>query len=159
MDKLVAQVLAWEGPPTNDPDDPGGRTQHGISEAAHPGAWADGKVTLAEAEALYRQKYLIATKIIDIPHPGLQAQLFDWAVNSGPGTAVRALQRLLKVKADGLIGPQTLGALEKADLTRLNNALVEARVAFIERLIAQRPKAAKYRAGWTRRARSFVLPL
>jgi len=165
MDKLashsreIADVKRREGgdTATNDPDDAGGRTQYGISERAHPEVWADGVVTDAEATQVFRDQYMRETHIAEIPYPALRAQLFDWAVHSGPSIPIRALQRLVGTKPDGVLGPRTLAAVTAQDPLALNNALVQARVAFLENLILKRPRNQKYRRGWLRRARSFTL--
>ena len=58
IDKIIDDVLEREGGAavTNLPEDRGGRTQYGISERFHKDAWADGKVTKAEARTIYEQK-------------------------------------------------------------------------------------------------------
>src|SRR5581483_11552457 len=102
--------LKREGRETNDPDDSGGQTDYGISKAAHPEAWADGKVTEAEAREIYADEYL--KPFAQIPDRFLQEQLADFGVNSGVKTAAETLQRILGVPVDGNIGPQTLKAIQ-----------------------------------------------
>lgn len=42
--------------------------------------------------------------------------LVDWAWGSGPGTATYKMQQFLKIKADHLMGPQTLNAINDMSL-------------------------------------------
>ncbi len=46
-----------------------------------------------------------------LPHR-IGNQLFDYGVQSGPGTAIMAIQRVLGVEADGILGPITEKAID-----------------------------------------------
>jgi lysozyme family protein len=82
---------------------------------------------------------------------GLDLALFDYAVNSGPARAIKALQTSLEVKVDGWIGPITLGALKSriaaSGLTGLIVALCDGRLNFLQRLAI----FATFGRGWSRR--------
>jgi len=157
--KIIDDVIEAEGGAkvTNHPNDPGGRTQYGISERANPEAWADGKVTNEEAREIYERKYLRGPGFDKITHARLQAQLTDMGVLSGPGVAIQKLQQILKVKVDGALGPKTLAAIEASDPVWLNNQLVASRITMIGRLVQQRPVQLMYLSGWLSRALSFMI--
>lgn len=142
---------------TNDPTDAGGRTQWGISEKSFPGAWADGKVTEQEAREIYLQKFVVGPGFSKIPpsHAKVQAILVDWGVNSGPMLATQYLQRLLVVPVDGIFGPDTLAALEKAEPSLLASKLTRERVKMLARVVTKNPSQLKYLLGWVERAFSF----
>lgn len=142
---------------TNDPLDPGGRTQYGISERANPGAWADGKVTEAEARAIYQKKYVIAPGFDKIKDKQLQTQLIDYGVNSGPMVAIMKLQAILQVNVDGIIGPATLAALDTIHPEDVNNLLVAARVKMIGHIVVNRPSQLRFLNGWLDRALQFLM--
>jgi lysozyme family protein len=154
---IIDAVLKAEGGSTvtNDPQDGGGRTQFGISEKANPTAWADGKVTEDEARAIYEAKYVKGPGFDKVSHLPLRTQLVDFGVNSGPSIAVQKLQSLLGVNQDGILGPNTLTALEKADQPYLNNELAKARVLMIGRLVQKNPGQVKFLVGWLDRALGF----
>ena len=124
-------VLAHEGGLVDDPDDPGGRTDRGISAAAHPEAWADGKITDDEVERIY-QTYWLEAGCETQPWP-LSLALFDFAFTSGPGIAKSHMR------------------LECADPLSQALELVAARVYFLNAVIAHRPTSIKYLRGWRRR--------
>lgn len=156
--KIIDDIITREGGPTftNDPTDSGGRTQHGISERAHPKAWLDNQVTLDEARAIYRQRYLDSPGFAQIKDPRLRAQLVDFGVNSGPAVAIQKLQGLLKQDVDGILGPKTLSAANAAEPILLNNKLALERVKMIGRIVNKNPAQAKFLNGWLSRALEFL---
>lgn len=142
---------------TNDPDDPGGETKWGISKRAYP-TLNIKNLTREQATNVYYRDFLHGPRIDRIVNLALREQVFDFGVPSGPPRAIKTLQRLVHVEADGLLGPITLLAVN-SHLTPvvLNNQLVDARVTFLNSLVEQRPRSAKYQRGWVNRARSFRL--
>jgi hypothetical protein len=121
----LEEVLWHEGGYADNPRDPGGATNLGITIATL-GEWRGRAVTKAdvkaltreEAAAIYRARYWKRVRGDALP-AGLDLAVFDFAVNSGPARAVKALQRELGVAQDGLVGPVTLGALGSHDFVRL----------------------------------------
>lgn len=160
MADFIDQIIQEEGgaKATNDPADAGGRTQYGISEAAHPEAWVDDKVTLEEARAIYSQEYLIDSRINTIPFIPLQDNVLDFAVHAGIPRAEHTLQAILGVERDGVLGPLTLAALAARDAKEVNNLYVAARRQFYYHLAQVRPANKKFLKGWLKRAQSYFLP-
>lgn len=150
-------VLAEEGGYSDHPDDPGGATMMGITQATLA-AWRGMPVTGAdvralarnEAAAIYRARYWNAVRGDDLP-AGLDLAVFDFAVNSGASRAIRALQRALGVAVDGLIGPETLAAARARPAPETVRTLCAGRLAFLERLST----FAIFGRGWTRRVREI----
>lgn len=161
MGEIINQVIKREGGSkvTDKPNDPGGRTQYGISERANPEAWKDGKVTEAEARDIYFNKYIKGPGFDKIPasHGRVQNLLIDYGVNSGPGMAIQKLQEVLGVDVDGQFGPATLKALLEADQVKINNALVAARVRMICRVVQKRPQQLSDLYGLVNRALEFLV--
>lgn len=148
----LAFVLAHEGGFVNHPRDPGGATNLGITRATlavHRGRAVSvaevRALTRAEAGAIYRASYWDAVRGDDLP-AGLDLALFDFAVNSGPGRAVRMLQRVVDVRQDGLIGPVTLRAAA-GDVKGVIARLCAARLAFLHAL----PTWPTFGRGWHKR--------
>jgi lysozyme family protein len=136
----LAHVLKHEGGYVNHPADPGGATNLGITAATlaqargHPVSAADvAALTRAEAAAIYRRLFWNPARSDDLP-AGLDHAVFDLAVNSGPGRAARLLQRVLAVAEDGVIGPATLAAAQRAEPRQAIRALQRERLAFLKRL-------------------------
>jgi lysozyme family protein len=82
----------------------------------------------------------------DLP-AGVDMMVFDFGVNTGPATAVKALQALVQATQDGAIGQATLAAVAQAAPMRLVNGLAQARMAYMRNL----PSFAAFGDGWTRR--------
>ena len=125
----LTHVLKMEGGWTEDPYDPGGPTNAGITLADYA-RWRNVSLDEASAAAL-------GAELKSIPHdtvrkiyasfywrpshanelrPSLAIMHFDASVNHGLAGAARMLQRVLGVSADGEIGPRTLAAAGACDL-------------------------------------------
>jgi lysozyme family protein len=111
-------VVAIEGGYVNDPRDPGGETIHGITRRDHPDLWERGPPTLEQARDRYQSRYWEPCRCGLMPWP-VNLVLFDAAVNQGPEPAIRMLQSALGVIADGIVGRQTLAAIQSAQLGEL----------------------------------------
>jgi lysozyme family protein len=121
----LRETLRHEGGYVDHPRDPGGATNLGITlrtaQEAGLDIDRDGDVdkidvsllTLREVGPIYKAKYWNAVEGDRLPS-GVDLMVFDAGVNSGPTRARRWLQEALKVHPDGIIGKQTLAALEKA---------------------------------------------
>ncbi|WP_298642717.1 glycosyl hydrolase 108 family protein [uncultured Cardiobacterium sp.] len=141
-------------PPSARKCDRGGSTNHGITQATYD-AWRElhGRpsrsvraIEHAEVDAIYREQF--ANKILFDKLPlGLDYALFDFAVNSGVSRAVRFLQRILKVRADGSLGAKTLAALAEADVGQVIKDLCKDRLRFLRRLKAWK----HFGKGWAKR--------
>ena len=117
----LAFVLRQEGGYSDNPADPGGATNLGITRRTLAGwrkvsPWwnlpktAVQALSAAEAGEIYRALYWSPVAGDDLP-AGLDLAVFDFAVNSGPDRAARALQGIVGVAVDGRIGPKTLAAV------------------------------------------------
>lgn len=157
IDDIILAIIKREGSTlTNDPADHGGRTIYGISENAHPEAWAHGTPSLEQAKAIYMQKYVINSGLNQIEDLDLLAQLVDFAVNSGPILAIMKLQEILHVDQDGKLGPQTMKSMYIVDLRRINNLLVGSRIKMFGRIVSKDPSQIKWLNGWINRALEFI---
>ncbi len=118
-------MFGHEGGYVNNPKDPGGATKYGITHrtlAAHRGVQsvtpAEVKtLTKEEAIVIYRRSYWVQSGG-DLLPVGIDFMAFDYGVNSGPAQAVKSLQRVVGVTADGIVGGQTVAAVKayKGDL-------------------------------------------
>ncbi|MBN8532650.1 MAG: glycoside hydrolase family 108 protein [Rhizobiales bacterium] len=153
FDAALKHVLRHEGGYADHPSDPGGATMMGITRATLA-EWRRRAVSKDEVRALsrqeageiYRARYWNVVSGDALP-AGLDLVLFDHAVNSGPGRAVRTLQGLLAVEIDGRMGPRTLAALEGQELPSLIRDMCQARRNFLRNL----PTAPVFGRGWMRR--------
>ena len=151
-------VLRWEGGFVDHPNDPGGRTNRGVTQKVYD-QWRikqnapaqDVKlISDAEVTAIYETGYWLAARCNVLDDPLYLVQ-FDTAVNMGVGRAVRFLQEAVECAIDGDFGPTTEKAFAACDRGAAVIRYCKAREAFYERLIAKNPKLADFRKGWMNR--------
>lgn len=152
----------FEGGYVNDPNDPGGCTNMGITIGTLE-AWRGEPVTCEDVKALaepevgliYSTNYWAPVWGSKLPI-GLNLQVWDWGVNSGPSRSIKYLQRLIGTTQDGIMGPDTLKATEEyATDYGLENMIVaysELRQEYYESLDGW----VHYGDGWTRRNHDCV---
>lgn len=107
-------------------------TKYGISAMAYPGEDIEN-LTPARAAELYRRDYWGPAGCDAVPD-GVKFDLFDMAVNSGKGNAIRTLQKAAGVAADGVLGPQTLAAVHSMPPARMVARFNGARLSFMASL-------------------------
>lgn len=179
--EIATEIVAREGGFVNDPDDPGGATNHGVTihtlRRLGIDVNRDSRIDVADVKALtraqaveiYLRHYYEGPGIAALPE-AVQASVFDMYVNAG-GNAVKILQRLLTdmgfpCEPDGEIGPATIRAAalaHEAAPTHLVDAYGIARRNYYYALADKRPASRKYarskdggKGGWIRRAEEFI---
>jgi lysozyme family protein len=145
FDQAFDKTVGHEGGYANDPRDPGGETKYGISKRAYP-ALDIKSLTLADAKAIYKRDYWDRAQCDKLPL-GLAFDVFDAAVNSGPGQAIRWLQRAVGVADDGVVGPLTLAAVKRLESEALQARYSGQRLDFMTRLSTWDT----FGRGWARR--------
>ncbi|MDR0556082.1 MAG: hypothetical protein LBG20_03730, partial [Holosporaceae bacterium] len=98
-------------------------------------------LTFDQAREIYHRDFWTKAKCESIDNENLSVKFFDLCVNMGINQATKLVQRALRstsqtVIEDGIIGPTTLAAINKADPTDLLAALKSEAAGFY-RLIAQ----------------------
>ncbi|WP_120635360.1 holin-associated N-acetylmuramidase [Ruegeria sp. EL01] len=181
--QIAKEIVAREGGFVDDPDDPGGATNFGVTihtmRRLGLDLTGDGVVNSADVRSLnHRQAidifvkhYFKKPRISQLPEV-LQPSVFDMYVNAG-AQAVRILQNLLRdmrfdISVDGVIGPQTVQACTRAaqpDPFALRDAYGVARRNYYFRLADRRAASRKYartraggKGGWIKRAEAFLSP-
>lgn len=190
-EEILERVLVAEGWPryTEHPNDRGGPTKGGVTLRTLE-AWRGRRCTRAELKRLKKDEALLIFKRQYAEQNGIQKfdghiiqpQLVDNAILSGPQTAVRDLQHVVGVAADGIIGPITIAAvndygeeivphLAVQRAKRLGEIVVNNRRAFMRQLrtavesgdmtevaavLADDQDQTDFLNGWLNRALSFV---
>jgi len=110
---LLEHLLLHEGGLVDNPRDPGGLTNWGISLRAYPWLGREGIAALSQEQAgrIYRRDYFDAVRAAEMP-PEIALAALDAAVNQGATWTRRALQVASGARPDGIIGPQTLKAVQ-----------------------------------------------
>lgn len=107
-------------------------TKWGISAASYPYLDIEALTTI-QARQIYLRDYWRRIRGDDLP-AGLALFLFDYAVNSGVARAAMALQRIIDVSDDGVIGPITLARVKAYNAAALVERLHREREAFYRSL-------------------------
>ena len=158
--ELVYPVVEkWEGNFDNDPGDPGGPTNMGITQA-DLARWRQRSVSVDEVRNLTREEARQIFKAYywepicgdQLPLPAAQ-MCYDAAVLMGLRCSGNFLQKALNVQGnslavDGTIGPRTIAASLKVDDLK---KLVSDVSAQAEGYLRSRPGFAKYGKGWLNR--------
>ncbi len=140
--QTIKLVFGSEGGYVNHPKDPGGATKYGITAATLGASRRLGRkatpdevkrLTLAEAADILDKQYAQPLRYQELP-AGLDYALFDYSTNSGPAQAVKTLQRVLGVEADGIMGAKTLNTVRAFSTPDLINKLCDARLKFLKGL-------------------------
>lgn len=144
FEEAFTRLIGHEGGYNNDPKDPGGETNWGISKRSYP--QLDIKnLTKEQASSIYYQDFWQPLRNAD---PAIKFQVFDFAVNSGVQTAIRKLQQVVGVADDGHWGPISDAALSAMDKNDVLMLFVAARLRFWASLSTW----ATYSKGWALRA-------
>ena len=144
---IMKGVFESEGGYVNDPDDMGGETKYGISKRSYPNEDIKN-LSKERAMELYHDKW-IEKGYNKIKNKKVAAQLFDMGINAGDSRAIKKAQRLLGVKADGILGPNTIKAINDAGDDFLKE-YKEARASYYHDISRYRHNA-KYLNGWLKR--------
>ena len=183
VEQIATEIVRREGGYVNDPDDPGGATNHGVTihtmRRLGLDLNGDGRVTAADVRKLDRDQaieifiehYFARPRISSLPAQ-IQSSVFDMYVNAG-GNAIKILQRLLcqmehTVVVDVALGPQSIAAAHAAWCAapdHLVDAYGIARRNYYFQLADKRPASRKYararsggKGGWIKRAEEFIAP-
>lgn len=149
----LEKVLEHEGGFVNHPKDPGGMTNLGVTRAVYE-KWVGRIVDEDEMRSLkpddvapiYKRQYWDRISGDKLP-AGVDYAVFDFAVNAGVKRASKALQSIVSVEPDGVIGNQTLAALSVLNPADVIDELRDVRQDFYESL----PHFVDFGKGWTRR--------
>ena len=140
FEKCLDFVLKFEGSFVDNPKDPGGPTNFGITQGTlssflgRAASVADvKKLTREKVAPIYRQKFWEPIMGDELP-AGVDLAVFDYGVHSGPRQSILAFQRILKVVADGQVGPRTLAAAGKVKPKMAIEALCKERLGFLHKL-------------------------
>lgn len=164
--QVIGHIRKHEGGYVNDPQDAGGETYCGITRKNFP-HW-EGWVIVDRYKPL-KYNQIIADKLLEdmvdtfyyktkwcavygdkINSQQVAYMLMDWYVNSGTH-ATRALQRIVGVKSDGVIGPASLKAINDYPEVDLVEKYKQARIDFYHKIVVRRPANAKFLNGWLAR--------
>lgn len=173
FDSFFPTLLRHEGGFVNDPADPGGATNKGVTIAtfrlyAQPLLGVEPTLenlrvlTDAQAGKIYKKQYWDAIGGDSILNQSLANIVFDFQVNAGNRSA-KLLQSVLndlgatpKLAVDGVVGKGTLSAVNTAKSAEVFARFKQGRKDYYTRLVGQRPALGKFLKGWLARTESFA---
>lgn len=150
-------MLSYEGGYTNDPADPGGETNFGISKKSYPDLDIKNLSREQAIEIYYRdfwQKY----RYCELQDEDIASKVFDLSVNMGPGIAHAHLQfavmfsSMMTLRVDGIIGPKTIKAVNTHPVPTLLLAKLKLRAVKYYADLGLDTGKVKYLRGWIYRA-------
>lgn len=152
----IRLTIQNEGGYVNDPADPGGETNFGISKRSHPNVDIKA-LTVDSAALIYLNEYWnpLYTQIND---QAVANKLFDMTVNMGKMGGVTILQRCLHSSAgwacpvDGLFGTGTLSFVNQTEPNALLNELRAQAAMYYVQIVQSSPSQQKFLLGWLRRS-------
>jgi lysozyme family protein len=164
INQFIPFILKWEGGFADTPGDAGGATNMGVTL----GTWrqvgydktGDGRIDVEDlkrltadevVERVLKPHYWDRWRADEIHSQSLAHLLVDWVWASGaPGITIP--QQMLGVKADGIVGPKTLAALNgHPDPRELFDRLKAERFLFLGKIVVARPANLKFLVGWINR--------
>jgi len=180
FDVSIETVLHHEGGLVEDPDDPGGATNYGLSlrylrsiKDEDGDGWLDGDLDhdgdvdandirimlLADAVEVYRTQWWYRYGYNHIRVQSLATKVLDLSINMGAGQAHKCLQRAARAVGfmlvdDGILGPKTFRAVNSVNPEQLLAAMRSEAAGVYRQIVARRPLSKKYIKGWLTRAYS-----
>jgi lysozyme family protein len=167
FDIFLPMLLAFEGGYVDDPTDPGGETNKGITmstfqhcshELLGIDPTSDNLKALTDSQAgiIYKNKYWDKVQGDQITAQDLADNLCDFYVNAGTH-ATTLFQQAMKglganIVVDGILGAATIQALASLDQNKLYQAYRQGRIDYYQQLGLRFPQFLK---GWLRRANAF----
>ncbi len=167
FDLFLPMVLKFEGGYVDDPDDPGGETNKGITMATfrqyshdllgvEPSSDNLKALTDAQAGVFYKARYWDAVQGDAINLQELANIMCDFYVNAGTH-ATTLLQRVMNdmgtsVAVDGKIGPASIEVLNGLDQNEVYRRYKQGRISYYQSLGQKYPR---FLQGWLNRVNSF----
>lgn len=155
-EEIFVLVLKNEGGFVNNPKDPGGMTNLGVTKRV----WEDfvghevdedamRALTPEMVKPLYKKNYWDRINGDRLPS-GIDYAAYDLAVNSGTGRAAKYLQTIAGVPDDGILGAKSMDAILVCHPVETIDALCDMRLDFLQRL----PTWPAFGNGWGNRVAS-----
>jgi lysozyme family protein len=162
-------TLRNEGGYGNDPQDPGGETYRGIARKFHskwegwstidnlkkksnfPRSLDQDATLLAQIQDFYQHQFWDKIRGDEIENQDIAESIFDFAVNAGISASVTLAQTACGLEADGVMGKDTLTALNQQDPKTFLALFALHKIARYVHIVDKRPESRKFFFGWVKR--------
>lgn len=156
-------ILRWEGGFVDDPLDMGGATNKGITIGTFRNFYGKDatveqlkNITDEQWLHIFKCGFWDKWKADDINNQSIANIVVDWAWGSGTVTSIKQVQKILGVTADGIVGNDTLTAINTADQRTLFDKIHSKRIEFVENIVKRNPSQARFLKGWKNRINSLT---
>lgn len=156
-------ILKWEGGFVNDPLDRGGATNKGITIGTFRNFYGQRatveqlkNITDEQWLHIFKNGYWDKWKGDNIINQSVANICVDWAWASGTGTSIKQVQRILGVAVDGIVGKDTLNAINTADPKTLFDKIHAKRIEFVEDIVRRNPSQSRFIRGWKNRINAII---
>ena len=164
---LFQNIKEWEGGWSDHKNDKGGKTNMGITLKTWKtcGYDKDGDGIIDERDLklineqdvfnVFKKHYWDRYRGDDIKNQSIANNVVDWLWMSG-NHAIINVQKLLSIKADGVVGPITINTINQANQRELFAQIKRIRKEFFEKVCRDNPTQNVFLKGWLRRLDSYV---
>ena len=171
VEEMIDDILVREGGFVNHPDDKGGPTNHGVTQATlseylqRDASVQDVKdLDIDTARDIYKKRYYQGPKIDRLPE-SIQPFVFDCAINHGSRRAIKFVQKVCnesgfgQLSEDGLMGAKTATGADQCckEMGKwMLLTLIQERKQFYLEIVVNNPRQKTFLKGWMNRANSFL---
>ncbi|MDM8338062.1 glycoside hydrolase family 108 protein [Mediterranea massiliensis] len=156
-------ILQWEGGFVDDPLDRGGATNKGITIGTFRNFYGKDatveqlkNITDEQWLHIFKSGYWDKWKADDIENQSIADIVVDWAWASGTATSIKQVQKILGVAVDGIVGNDTLTAINIAVQRSLFDKIRSRRIEFVENIVKRNPTQSRFLKGWKNRINSLT---
>lgn len=156
-------ILQWEGGFVDDPLDRGGATNKGITIGTFRNFYGKDatveqlkNITDEQWLHIFKSGYWDKWKADDIKNQSIADIVVDWAWASGTITSIKQVQEILGVAVDGIVGNDTLTAINTEYQRSLFDKIHSRRIEFVENIVKRDPSQTRFLKGWKNRINSLT---
>lgn len=156
-------ILKWEGGFVDDPLDRGGATNKGITIGTFRNFYGKDAtveqlkhITDEQWLHIFKSGYWDKWKADDIENQSIADIVVDWAWASGTVTSIKQVQKILGVAVDGIVGNDTLTAINTEYQRSLFVKIHSRRIEFVENIVKRNPSQSRFLKGWKNRINSLT---
>ena len=161
-EKLMPLIHKWEGEYAHNPNDKGGCTMKGVTIDTFRKYYGEyktcsdlKKITDEQWLHIFEKGYWEPCKANEIENQSIANIIVDWAWMSGTKTTIKKIQKILGIKTDGIVGKQTINAINSSNQEELFKNIYNKREEFYYNICDNNPSQKIFLIGWLNRLKDF----
>lgn len=173
MEVLAPYFYKFEGGFANDPHDPGGATNHGVTIGTAQSLFkkgytnfdknGDGQISQEDVKMFDENDFKVTLRYFwdswkadQINNQSIANICVDWGWGSGINNAIKRVQKILGIRETGVCDDAMVQAINSAPQKELFDNIWNARKEHFEGICERRPTSRKYLNGWMRRLNGYA---